>query len=70
MSDLVHQDAKEVVNKLADATHASSTRAVNDPALERRVWYKLDYYVLPVVAMIYLLSFLVGRRTSIIFQYW
>ncbi|KAL4260553.1 MFS transporter superfamily protein [Pleurotus pulmonarius] len=63
MSDLVLQDAKEVVNSLAVATHASSTRAVNNPALESRVWHKLDYYVLPVVAMIYLLSFL--DRTNI-----
>lgn len=30
-----------------------------DPALERRVWLKLDLWLLPVVTMFYFLSFLV-----------
>ena len=29
------------------------------PVLEKRIWRKLDFYILPVVAMFYLLSFLV-----------
>lgn len=55
MSHLAH--GKEDVNSLS-ATHASSSSIYN-PALEKRVWRKLDLYVLPVVAMFYLLSFLV-----------
>lgn len=31
----------------------------HDEALEKRVWLKLDFYLLPVVAILYLLSFLV-----------
>lgn len=70
MSDLAHQD-KETVNSPSAVTHASSIHSVHDPALsERRVWRKLDLYVLPVVVMIYLLCFLVGRRVYIAFQYW
>ncbi len=55
MSDLAH--GKEDVHSLT-TTHASSS-SVYDPVLEKRVWRKLDLYVLPVVAMFYLLSFLV-----------
>ncbi|KAG9217884.1 hypothetical protein CCMSSC00406_0005254 [Pleurotus cornucopiae] len=54
MSRLAH--GKEDVNSLS-ATHASSSSIYN-PALEKRVWRKLDLYVLPVVAMFYLLSLL------------
>lgn len=36
-----------------------------DDALEKRVWRKLDLYVLPVVSVFYLLSFIVGESTSI-----
>ncbi|KAF5377396.1 hypothetical protein D9757_009725 [Collybiopsis confluens] len=38
-------------------------RAVEDPAMEKRVWRKIDLYVLPIVAMFYLLSFL--DRTNV-----
>lgn len=31
-----------------------------DPAMEKKVWRKIDTYVLPIVAMFYLLSFLVS----------
>lgn len=33
-----------------------------DPAMEKVVWRKLDLYVLPMVALFYLLSFLVRRH--------
>ncbi|KAL4255545.1 MFS transporter superfamily protein [Pleurotus pulmonarius] len=62
MSDLAH--GKEDVHSLT-TTHASSS-SVHDPVLEKRVWRKLDLYVLPVVAMFYLLSFLLSQdRTNI-----
>jgi hypothetical protein len=35
-----------------------------DDALEKRVWRKLDLFVLPVVSMFYLLSFIVSRPTQ------
>ncbi|KAF9494645.1 MFS general substrate transporter [Pleurotus eryngii] len=50
MSDLAHQD-KEAANDPSVVTHASSTHSVHDLALERRVWRKLDLYVLPVVVV-------------------
>lgn len=34
-----------------------------DPALEKVVWRKMDKWILPVVAMFYLLSFLVSTTT-------
>jgi hypothetical protein len=30
-----------------------------DAELEKRVWYKMDWWLLPIVALFYLLSFLV-----------
>ena len=34
---------------------------MQDPTLEKTVWRKLDKWILPVVAMFYLLSFLVSK---------
>ena len=45
-------------------TKAKATAPVTfyyDSNVDKVVWKKLDLYVLPVVAMFYLLSFLVGR---------
>ena len=47
--------------KYVDVSSVSSEMAL-DEALEKTVWRKLDVWILPVVAMFYLLSFLV--RTS------
>jgi len=44
----------------ADIGSVSSVGPTEDPALEK-VWRKVDLYVLPVVAMFYLLSFLVSH---------
>ncbi|KAF9494659.1 MFS general substrate transporter [Pleurotus eryngii] len=64
MSDLPHRDErKEVANSLGIATQASASSFVYDPVLEKRIWRKLDLYVVPIVAMFYLLAFL--DRTSI-----
>lgn len=38
---------------------SSGDRVIEDRVMERRVWRKIDMYVVPVVAMFYLLSFLV-----------
>jgi len=50
--------------KLADTSSVGSSPApVVDPVLERTVWRKLDRWILPVVTMFYLLSFL--DRTNV-----
>lgn len=43
--------------------HAESPDSLVHDALEKRVWRKLDLFVLPVVSMFYLLSFIVGGFT-------
>jgi len=49
---------------LANDSSRDSLKAVvkEDPVMDRRVWRKLDLYILPVVAMFYFLSFLVCKR--------
>ncbi|KAJ7579912.1 major facilitator superfamily domain-containing protein [Mycena floridula] len=43
----------------ASSTDSSSALVITvNPALDKKVWFKLDAYVLPVVTMFYLLSFL------------
>ena len=37
-----------------------------DPAVERRVVRKLDVYILPIMTMFYLLSFLVRSRSCLL----
>ncbi|KAJ7611763.1 major facilitator superfamily domain-containing protein [Roridomyces roridus] len=51
------------LEKHVDSSSVGSDQAVVDPQLEARVWGKLDLWILPVVAMFYLLSFL--DRTNI-----
>jgi hypothetical protein len=50
---------KHLANDTAKLARSDSPILV-DHALEKRVWRKLDFYMLPVVAMFYLLSFLVS----------
>ncbi|KAL0573852.1 hypothetical protein V5O48_008093 [Marasmius crinis-equi] len=50
-------------DKLATSSTGSIDDVTTNPALEKRVWRKLDMYVLPIVAMFYLLSFL--DRTNV-----
>lgn len=56
-------DPEKVPNSEArsGASDRSETPLLVDDALERRVWRKLDWYVLPVVSMFYFLSFLVSN---------
>ncbi|KAF5364845.1 hypothetical protein D9757_011276 [Collybiopsis confluens] len=49
--------------KASSVGSSSDLRMVEDPAMEKRVWRKIDFYVLPIVAMFYLLSFL--DRTNV-----
>jgi hypothetical protein len=42
----------------------SANEGTYDSVLDKRVWRKLDWLVLPTVAIFYLLSFLVRRRLS------
>ena len=57
LSSLRGHDMTEVT-----ATDDSSWETLVDPAdtMEKRIWHKLDLYILPVVAMFYFLSFLVS----------
>jgi len=52
---------KEPVDSKDDSIPGEVTTG-QDEQLEKRVWLKLDLYLLPVVAMFYLLSFLVCVR--------
>lgn len=54
--------SEDLETKDATSSVGSSNefRIVEDPAMEKRVWRKIDMYVLPIVAMFYLLSFLVS----------
>ncbi|KAF4568225.1 hypothetical protein EYR40_010375 [Pleurotus pulmonarius] len=64
MSDPSHSyGQKEVVNSPSAATHASSSSVAYDPVLEKRIWRKLDLYVVPIIAMFYILSLV--DRTNI-----
>lgn len=50
-------DREKLDGGSASESSCSSSAVVN-PELERRVWWKLDLWILPVVTMFYLLSFL------------
>lgn len=43
---------------------AKVAAAATSSAIEKRVWLKLDLWLLPVVSMFYFLSFLVSFMTS------
>ena len=55
-ADSTRSDREKVA---ADIGSVESMSPTDDPALEK-VWRKMDLYILPVVAMFYLLSFLVS----------
>jgi hypothetical protein len=61
-SDLEKRDKLPQTEHNLDRLADSPESFVND-ALEKRVWRKLDLFVLPVVSMFYLLSFIVGGLT-------
>lgn len=46
--------------KNVDASSLGSDQPIVNDVLERTVWRKLDIWILPVVTMFYLLSFLVS----------
>lgn len=48
---------------------SSGDRVIEDRVMEKRVWRKIDMYVVPVVAMFYLLSFLVRFLSLVKFCY-
>jgi hypothetical protein len=54
-----HTDSEKYFD--ASSVNSRTGIAVQDPALEKTVWRKLDKWILPVVAMFYLLSFLVSE---------
>ncbi|KAJ7221518.1 major facilitator superfamily domain-containing protein [Mycena pura] len=52
--------------KVTDSSSLESDQPISNPALEATVWRKLDMWILPIVTLFYLLSFLVRRdRTNI-----
>jgi hypothetical protein len=61
---LSHTSMDPEKHTIETSSLGSDAVAPVDPALEKVVWRKLDLWILPTVAMFYLLSFLV-RRMSI-----
>ncbi|KIK65255.1 hypothetical protein GYMLUDRAFT_195081 [Collybiopsis luxurians FD-317 M1] len=59
------EKSEDIESKDATSSIGSSPdfHVVEDPVMEKKVWRKIDLYVLPVVAMFYLLSFL--DRTNV-----
>ncbi|KAF5335882.1 hypothetical protein D9757_015139 [Collybiopsis confluens] len=57
------EKSEDIESGKASSVGSSDLRMVEDPAMEKRVWRKIDFYVLPIVAMFYLLSFL--DRTNV-----
>lgn len=58
---------EEEKNRRDSQVENSSTDALDsdsDAALEKRVWRKLDVWILPVVTIFYLLSFLVSPSSN------
>lgn len=55
-------DPEKIQDTSRSSVSSGSPVAVEDvdPALEKRIWRKLDLYILPVVTLFYLLSFLVS----------
>lgn len=49
---------KDGSSKVGNGSGETLTDSV-DPLLQKTIWRKLDFYILPVVAMFYFLSFLV-----------
>ena len=61
MSDIKKSDSERDSYYSAENQRLSALPR-DDQRLEKVVWRKLDLYILPVVAMFYLLSFLVSKR--------
>jgi sugar phosphate permease len=60
---MAKSEESEIKYATSSTGSSSDYPVVDDPAMEKRVWRKIDMYVLPVVAMFYLLSFL--DRTNV-----
>ena len=54
------EDPEKINHDSQSSRESPSPAPVVDPALDKRVWRKLDLFILPVVTMFYLLSFLVS----------
>ncbi|PPQ95882.1 hypothetical protein CVT26_015574 [Gymnopilus dilepis] len=52
------EDPEKINHDSQSSRESPSPAPVVDPALDKRVWRKLDLFILPVVTMFYLLSFL------------
>ena len=59
MPESITSDSEKVAVEVASLSSESLRKEPEDPALEK-VWRTIDFYVLPVAAMFYLLSFLVS----------
>jgi len=64
MSSSGNSDIEKHSDHDSKSVSSSEPEVAVDPEMEKKVWRKLDMYVLPIVAMFYLLSFLVGILSS------
>lgn len=60
MSKTPSQSSGDPEKHGSEVSRESSPGPVHDPVMERRVWRKLDMWLLPVVTIFYLLNFLVS----------
>ncbi|THU98827.1 MFS general substrate transporter [Dendrothele bispora CBS 962.96] len=63
MSSSGNSDIEKHPENDSKSVSSVESEVVVDPEMEKKVWRKLDMYVLPIVAMFYLLSFL--DRTNV-----
>jgi hypothetical protein len=50
--------------KTSQSAHESTAPGALDETLQKRVWRKLDWHLLPFVSLLYLLSFLCVKPDS------
>lgn len=62
MASLTAESIKSTSSAVEKITDEKAALLDVDPAEERRVVRKLDYCLIPMMTMFYLLSFLVSRR--------
>lgn len=56
------EDPEKINHDSQSSRESPSPAPMVDPALDKRVWRKLDLFILPVVTIFYLLSFLVSSK--------
>jgi len=57
----------EHIPSARDSLSSAEDALIDEKDMEKRVWRKLDFYVVPIVTMYYLLSFLVSGGIEFVF---